>query len=153
MRRKERQITDRGFLEKNLREASFCRIALCEDNKPYIVPMNFGYKNGYLYLHSAREGKKIDILKKNQNLCFEIDRDCEVAKAKEPCSWSMKYCSVIGFGKGVFIDNAEEKIKALDVIVEKYTGRSYGNYPEEILNRLILIKVKIEKLTGKMSEG
>ncbi len=153
MRRKDRQITDRAYIEKILEEEMVCRIALCEGDRPYIVPMNFGYKDGYLYLHSAREGRKIDILKKNKNLCFQIDRDCEVTGAGAPCNWSMRYCSVVGFGKAMFVENIKEKIEALNVIVEQHIGKPQGDYPKETLNRLAVIKVKIEELTGKMSEG
>lgn len=153
MRRKEREITDRTLMEQVLAEEHFCRIALCEDNKPYMVPMNFGYEGGCLYLHSACEGKKIDILKKNPNLCFEVDRGCQAIPAESPCNWSMEYCSIIGFGEAIFVEEPEEKKKGLDIIVKKYLGKPYNDYPEEMLRKLVVIKVKIKNLTGKMSEG
>lgn len=64
MRRSDKEIKDKSTIESILNEAQVCRIALCNDNKPYIVPMNFGFKDNYIYIHSACEGHKIDIIKK-----------------------------------------------------------------------------------------
>lgn len=153
MRRKDREITDRSIIENILERAEICRVAMCDENMPYIVPMNFGYKDGCLYLHSAVEGRKIEILKKNQNVCFEVEAECESVKADLPCEWSMKYQSVIGFGKVHFLEETEQKINGLDVIVEKYTGRPYTNYTEDVLKRLAVIRVDIESVTGKSSMG
>jgi nitroimidazol reductase NimA-like FMN-containing flavoprotein (pyridoxamine 5'-phosphate oxidase superfamily) len=153
MRRKDREITDRSIMEKILEKSEICRVAMCDENMPYIVPMNFGYKDGCLFLHSAAEGRKIEILKKNQNVCFEVETECESVKAEISCEWSMKYQSVIGFGKAHFLEETEQKINGLDVIVEKYTGRPYTNYTEEVLKRLAVIRVDIESVTGKSSMG
>ena len=153
MRRKDREITDRSIIEKILEKSEICRIAMCDGNMPYIVPMNFGYKDGCLYLHSAVEGRKIEILKKNQNVCFEVEAECESVKADLPCEWSMKYQSVIGFGKAHFLEETGQKIKGLDVITEKFTGLPYTNYGEGMLKRLAVIRVDIESVTGKMSNG
>ena len=78
MRRKEKEIKDRKEIISILQKAKICRIGLSENNKPYIVPMNFGYKEGCLYFHCANEGRKIGIIKKNNNVCFEIDTDHKI---------------------------------------------------------------------------
>ncbi|MGI6703025.1 MAG: pyridoxamine 5'-phosphate oxidase family protein [Clostridia bacterium] len=153
MRRSDREIFDRALIDRILEEAIVCRIALCEGDSPYIIPMNFGYRDGCLYLHSAGEGKKIEMLKKNRNVCFEVDTGCEPIPAGKPCKWSMKYCSVIGFGKAVFLNSVEEKKKGLDIIVEKYSGKPYTDYADEMIKRLAVIRVDIESLTGKISKG
>jgi hypothetical protein len=64
MRRSDKKIKHKRIIEWILKEAQVCRIAVCNDNKPYIVPMNFAYNDNCLYLHSACEGMKIDILRK-----------------------------------------------------------------------------------------
>lgn len=69
MRRSDKEIKDKQITEWILKEATICRIALCNYDKPYIVPMNFGFKDNYLYIHSAREGQKIDMIMKNNNVC------------------------------------------------------------------------------------
>ncbi len=92
LRRRDKAINDRGLMEKILDTALVCRIAMCTDNIPYIVTMNFAYKDNCLYLHSAKSGRKIDILRKNPRVCFEIDHGKNYSPrryhAKTPCSLS-----------------------------------------------------------------
>ena len=73
MRRREKEITDESTLESIILASLVCRLALSDGNQPYIVPLCFGYQDKTLYFHSALEGKKIDIIKHNQNVCFEFD--------------------------------------------------------------------------------
>ena len=151
MRRKDKEIEDKELMESILKRAIVCRIGLSQDNVPYIVPLNFGYKNSFLYFHSAKDGRKIEMIRKNNNICFEIDIDTELLKAEKPCKWSMKYYSVIGFGKAFLVENSEEKREALDIIMEQYADKSSCEYPEELINKVTIIKVKIESMTGKQS--
>jgi nitroimidazol reductase NimA-like FMN-containing flavoprotein (pyridoxamine 5'-phosphate oxidase superfamily) len=152
MRISRKEIKDQEVISSIMKEALECRIGLCEDNKPYVVPMNFGYKDNYLYIHSALEGKKIDILKNNNNVCFEVDIKNELVKADNPCSWSMKYLSVIGFGKAYFVEDINEKIQGLNIIMEKYSGKSDFQFPEGALKKVAVIKIEIEEITGKKSK-
>jgi len=151
MRRKDKEIEDKELIESILKRAIVCRIALSENNIPYIVPLNFGYKNNFLYFHSAKEGRKIGMIRKNNNVCFEIDIDTKLLNAEKPCKWSMKYYSLIGFGKAFLVENSEEKREGLDIIAEHYSGKSSFEYPEELVNKVTIIKVQIERMTGKKS--
>jgi nitroimidazol reductase NimA-like FMN-containing flavoprotein (pyridoxamine 5'-phosphate oxidase superfamily) len=148
MRRAEREIKDRELIEAILRRATVCRIATCSGGLPYIVPMSFGYESGCLYLHSAPEGKKIDILRRNPRVCFEVDVDQELVKSGLPCQWGFKYRSVIGFGRAVFLEEPEEKERALNLIVKRYSGGP-ARYAEDALAKVTIIKVEIESMTGK----
>jgi nitroimidazol reductase NimA-like FMN-containing flavoprotein (pyridoxamine 5'-phosphate oxidase superfamily) len=150
MRRKEKEITDRTVIESIILRSSVCRLALSEDSRPYIVPLCFGYKNNILYFHSARNGKKLEILKKNNKVCFEFDIDHEIVQAEDPCKWSMKYRSVIGYGKASVIDDPESKRSGLNSIVQHYAGSSL-TYAEPLLKDTVLIKVEIESMRGKKS--
>ena len=150
MRRKDKEIKDKDVIESIIKRATVCRIGLSENNVPYIVPLVFGYKNDCLYFHSAPEGKKIDIIKQNNNVCFELDVDCELVKSEDPCNWDMKYYSVIGFGKAFFVDDLEGKRKALNIIMEHYSSNSH-EYPVNEINKVTIIKVKIDSMTGKKS--
>lgn len=152
MRISEKEIKDLEVINSIMKEALECRIGLCEDNKPYVVPMNFGYKDNCLYIHSALEGKKIEILKKNNNVCFEVDMKNELVKADNPCGWSMKYLSVIGFGKAFFVEGLKEKAEALNTIMGKYSGKFDFHFPEAALRKVAVIKVEIEEITGKKSK-
>ncbi|MEA1964472.1 MAG: pyridoxamine 5'-phosphate oxidase family protein [Candidatus Aerophobetes bacterium] len=151
MRRKGKEIKDKNAIESIIKRATVCRIALSENNVPYIVPLSFGYKDNCLYFHSAKEGKKIDIIKKNNNLCFEFDIENELVKAEDACNWDMKYYSVIGCGKAFLVEDFEEKREALDIIMEHYSGKSSFEYPEKTVSNVAIIKVKIESMSGKKS--
>jgi len=117
MKRKDKEITDTKVIDDIICRSTVCRLALSETNQPYIVPVCFGYRNRTLYVHSAREGKKIDILRKNNNVCIEFDVDHEIVKADQACKWSMKYRSVICYGTASFVDDGSKKREALDVIM------------------------------------
>ncbi|UCF43227.1 MAG: pyridoxamine 5'-phosphate oxidase family protein [Planctomycetota bacterium] len=150
MRRKDKQINDLSTIEEIISTAAVCRLGLCQNSQPYIVPLCFGYKDGALYFHSARKGKKLDMLRKNNNVCFEIDVEHELVKAEEACDYGMKYRSVIGFGKAVIIDKTELKREALDTIMTNYSTGPF-EYSEQVIERTLIIKVEIEAMTAKKS--
>ena len=151
MRRNDQEITDIAIIEGIIRKGQVCHLALSENGRPYIVPLCFGYKDNNLYFHSACEGKKLDILRKNNNVCFEIDIDHELVKSKEACGYNMKYQSVIGFGKATFIEDIDSKRNAFDIIMQNYSDGSFEYPVEAIKNTVIIIKVEIESMTGKKS--
>ncbi|OGR25049.1 MAG: pyridoxamine 5'-phosphate oxidase [Desulfobacterales bacterium RIFOXYA12_FULL_46_15] len=150
MRRKEREIGNREEIEKILKNSTVCRLAMVDEDKPYMVPMNFGYREGALYLHSAREGRKIDLIRKNPNVCFEVDEIVRFRKAKLACDWGVEYKSVIGSGKAILLSTRDEKIQAFNIIMAQYSGREF-EYPDEMLEKTLAIKIEIEKMTGKKS--
>lgn len=151
MRRTDKEINDPKVIEKILKRAEICRIALIDDNKSYIVPMNYGYKDGCIYLHSASEGRKIEILRKNNSVCFEMDCKKELLKSKNPCKYGMKYYSLIGWGNAKFVNDFQEKIKSLDIIMQKYASNTIFKYDEQQVNHLTIIVIEINELTGKTS--
>jgi nitroimidazol reductase NimA-like FMN-containing flavoprotein (pyridoxamine 5'-phosphate oxidase superfamily) len=115
-----------------------------------VVPVCFGYKDNALYIHCGPEGKKLEIIRKNNNVCFEVDIDDKLIKTERPCRWGFNYKSVIGFGKAVLVEDAEGKRKALDVIIQQFSADTF-EYPEEIIRKTTIIKVEIESMTGKQS--
>ncbi len=151
MRRKDREIIDKNTIEDIINKAMVCRIAFSLDNIPYVVPMNFYYENNFIYLHSLKIGKKIDILRKNDNVCFEIDIDTKIKQSNSPCNWTMKYYSVVGQGIASFMDEKKDKIKVLNKIMEKYSGKKSWIFQEKMLDSVIIIKIDIIKFTGKIS--
>ncbi len=153
MRRKEKKITEKAEIEDIVSRAKVCRLAMVENGEPYIVPLCFGYRNGAFYFHSAPEGRKIDILKKNTRVCFEIDVDVEVAKGKDPCKWGMRYKSVVGWGAAVLVSDLEQKREALNIIMAHYAdeGESGFSYPDSILEKTAVIRVNVGSIGGKKS--
>ena len=152
MRKKEKEITEASAIEAIIKKSLVCRLALSDDNFPYIVPLCFGYRDRVLYFHGSLKGKKIDIIKKNQNICFEFDINTEIVKAEDACHWSMKYRSVIGFGKAQLLEDIEEKRKALNIIMSQYSNGTF-EFNDAILKKTFVIKVEIESMTGKQSES
>ena len=152
MRKHKQEITDRSVLESILEEALIGRLGLCEDGIPYIVPVCFGYEDNCIYIHCAAEGKKIDIIKQNNGVCFEAEAQAEIIPGEEACKWSVRYLSVIGFGKAYLINDNGEKIKGLNAIMRHYTGRSEQTYNETGTKLATVIKIEIESMTGKKSK-
>jgi len=152
MRRKEKEITEESAIEAIITKSLVCCLALSDGNSPYIVPLCFGYKDKVLYFHGSLNGKKIDIIRKNQKVCFEFDINTEIVKAEDACHWSMKYRSVIGFGKAVLLEDKEEKRKALNIIMSQYSDRTF-QFNDDTLKKTGVIKVEIESMTGKQSKS
>jgi len=151
MRRKDKEITDKKIIEEILSKSVLCRIAMIDDGRPYIVPLNYGYFNNELYFHSALTGKKIELLKLNKNVCFEIEYSTEIIKADVSCKWSMRYRSLIGYGTIEIIENNDQKRHGLDIIMAQ-NGKSLNNiYEEKQINNLLILKLKIDEISCKQS--
>lgn len=151
MRRSQNEIKDRCEIEAILDEAMICRVAFCDGDIPYVIPMNFAYKDNCIYLHSAKEGRKIELLKKNVNVCVEAEADVKLIKEKDPCNWSASYRCAIGTGVASIISSPEEKSTAIDLIVKKYTGDPSPSYSQQSYDRIIAIKIELKSLTGKIN--
>ena len=152
MRRANREIGDKSEIWALMEEALVCRIGLCDDGIPYVVPMNFGLGENCLFLHCANEGRKLDILRQNDRVCFEMDLLREIKQGPEACGWSARYESVVGFGKAIFVDDPAEKRFALDRIMSHYGANGPCAYPDDILAKTTVIRIEIERLTGKRHE-
>ncbi|MEW6553786.1 MAG: pyridoxamine 5'-phosphate oxidase family protein [Actinomycetota bacterium] len=149
MRKREKEITDPAVIEEVINRASVCRIAMCDGGKPYVVPMNFGYRDGRVYLHAAREGRKLDILRENNHVCFEVDVDHELETAGHSCGYDMRYRSVIAFGKAFLVEDDDEKRRGLDAIMEHYGEEGPHLYREKNLSLTQVIRIDIEEITAK----
>jgi uncharacterized protein len=149
MRRKQYEITDIAIIEDILSKSEVCRIALIDNGRPYIVPLNYGYKNNTLYFHSSPRGKKIELLKKNNNVCFEIESFIEIEKNEIPCKWGTKYRSVIGYGTIEFLTDPGQKTEGLDIIMAHYGKTGKNIFQEKEIENVLILKLKIEEITGK----
>ena len=149
MRKAEREIRDPADLLAIMKEALVCRIGLSDEGAPYVVPMNFGLGDNCLYLHCAGEGRKLDIIRKNDRVCFEMDLLRELKRSETACGWGARYVSVIGFGRAVPVDDAAEKRRGIDSIMNHYGAQGPFFYPDETLARTTVIRIDIESVTGK----
>jgi len=151
MRRKDKEITDPAVIESILRQAIVCRLAMCDGDTPYLVPLSFGYQNRALYFHSATEGKKVEILRRNPKVCFEVDLGPAVKKADTPCRWGMVFRSVIGTGTVHFLETPVEKSRALDILMAHYANVRF-DIPDSKLDSVLVFRVDIDEMTGKQSD-
>jgi Predicted flavin-nucleotide-binding protein len=152
MRRNDKEILDQELLEKILHTEPVCRIALSDGGCPYLVPMIFAHQDNFLFLHSAKEGKKINILKENNRICFEVESNVEIVPAENACNWTIKYYCIIGFGQACFVDNIDEKKTIMNLMMDKYSGRKNWEFPKEALEKTAIIKIRIDEMTGKKSK-
>ena len=152
MRRKEREITELAEIEEIIEKADVCRLALSDNNVPYIVTMNYGYKKGskpVIFLHSANNGKKIEILKRNNVVCFQMSTDHKLGKTHVRCNCGMNYKSVVGMGRISFITDKQEKIKALNNIVDRYVIEDKHIFDEKYVGATTVLRIDIDEITGK----
>ncbi len=150
MRRNEKEIKDRAEINLLLQRAVVLRLGLSDNGAPYVVPLNYGYDGKYIYFHSSKEGRKLDIIRRNNRVSFEIDGGHELVKSGLPCKWSWKYWSVIGSGQAFIIEDALEKKSALSTVVSHYGETSY-QFTDEDIKKVTVIRIEIENITGKKS--
>jgi uncharacterized protein len=152
MRRKDRTISDIQEVEEIIRKADACRVAFANGDIPYIVTLNFGYTNlagQKLFFHCANEGKKIEMIRKNNYVCFEMDIDHQLFEGKRGCDWGMKYSSIVGYGNISIITEKEEKITGLNCIMAHYGGVKEYMYDESVLEETTILRLDIREMTGK----
>jgi nitroimidazol reductase NimA-like FMN-containing flavoprotein (pyridoxamine 5'-phosphate oxidase superfamily) len=152
MRRKDKEITDRGEIEAIILQSDVCRLAMADAAGPYIVPLNFGFSENSLYFHSAHKGRKMDIIKKNPQVCFEFDLGVRIISGEKACNWGTYFKSVIGFGKAQLVNDTEAKKKALNIIMDHYAGKSF-QFSETDVDRVAIIRVDINQMTGKHAQA
>ncbi|MCL2615428.1 MAG: pyridoxamine 5'-phosphate oxidase family protein [Dehalococcoidia bacterium] len=153
MRRKDREIGHIDGIEEILLQCKTCHVAMVGDGSPYIVPLSYGYKliGGStldLYFHSAPSGRKMDILKRNASVCFEVSYEGEPVHAGNPCDAGYYFASVIGFGKAVFIEDIVEKCAALSLMFKHQSGKDIA-FTAEQAGVVCVFKIVSTDFTGK----
>lgn len=148
MRRKDREITDRTEIDAVIRSEKLMHIALVDGDMPFLVPVFYAFDGSALYFHSAQAGSKIDILKRNPNVCFEISVDNGFIESDEACDFEAKHRTVIGIGKALFVEDEAEKIRVLDLIVAHFSDKKFA-YPKTNLERTAVIRIDIVSIKGK----
>ena len=151
MRRTDKEIVSREEMDGIIRGSHVCRIALAMDNMPYIVPVSFGYDGESIYIHTAKEGKKINYFRNNNNICFEFERNVKlVGDPDNACRWTFSYESVIGFGKIYELESLEQRERGLNKIMFQYSGKDWV-FGEDLLKNIRVWKIEITSITGKRS--
>ena len=152
MTKRERQITDEKQILKILDTAKVLHLGLAVDNEPYVVPMNYGYtmENGklVLYLHSAVRGKKLDMIRANPRVFFEMDCDLVPFEGEKPCQYGLSYSSIMGRGTARFVEDGEEKMQAMTVLMKTQTGKDFS-FNERLVSMVTVIRIDAAEYTAK----
>jgi uncharacterized protein len=148
MRKREREIEDRATIDALIWNSPVGRLGLTDRSEPYVVPLCFGYDGQALYFHCAPEGRKIELLRRNPQVCFEFDRMEGVVESDQACGFGMRFQSVIGLGTASFLEEAEEKRQALAVLMKQFSPKAF-TFPDDILLRTTVVKIEILSLSAK----
>ncbi len=151
MRKANQEITDLRVLEEILTQSVICRIAMIDNGLPYILPFNYGYSGNCLYIHSAPEGKKIDLLRQNSTVCFEVEDKTEIIEDKVACKWGMLYRSIVGYGTVEIITAFEEKKRGLEIIMARHGFSGKMDFEQKEVEFIVILKLSISSMTGKQS--
>lgn len=137
-------------MENLLQEANFGRLGLAKGAKPYVVPLCFYYENKAIYFHCGLEGQKLDYMRENNLVCFQVDDVKGIVKGASPCKYNVQYRSVIAFGKVRLVEDNDIKQEYLGKLAAKYIGSGKRpKFSEEQLASVNLAVIEVESLTGK----
>lgn len=155
VRRKDREVTNKEDILKIIDKCDSCSLGLCDGNRPYIIPMNYGYTYEnhqlVLYFHSGMQGKKLELIKQNNNVCFSMDCSHELVHNEIACRYTMKYESVIGHGKIYVVTEEEEKAQGMQIVMKKYAPDRSFTFEKKHTNIITVLKLVVEEFTGKQS--
>ncbi|MCJ7735670.1 MAG: pyridoxamine 5'-phosphate oxidase family protein [Anaerolineales bacterium] len=151
MRRKDKEIMDRKDLDHIIHNSTICHLACSRDNKPYLVPLSFGYDGKSVYFHTAPSGLKIETITKNPQVCLAFESEIRlITNPDQACRWSFEYTSVIASGEIIEITDLQEKNTALNQIMVHYSGQSW-DFPVNELSNTRIWRVPLETISGKHS--
>ena len=152
MTKREYPITDEQELRRILDTAKVLRLGLSVDNEPHIIPLNYGYtlENGELrlYLHSAVQGRKLELLRQNPNVCFELDCDNIPFEGKVACQYGLAYSAISGRGTAVLVEDVEAKKEAMSILMKTQTGKDF-EFNERLVSIVAVIRLDVTEFTAK----
>lgn len=154
MRRQECKVTDKEMILDILNRSKIVHLGLVDGDEPYVVPMNYGYvmdDNLTLYLHSANKGYKLEVLRKNPKVCFEMECDVAESPGNVACQYSTFFKSLIGRGRAEILEDSQEKIKALSVFMKTQTGKDF-EFNEKMVSAVSVIKITVDEYTAKAND-
>ena len=152
MRRQDREISDLHEIREILRRSELCFLGLCNGGDPYIVPMNFGFKEEkgqiYFYLHSAKCGKKLDLICCNPNVCIAFGTMLSFVDGQKGCEATAEYESVICFGTAEILTDPAECKKGLSCLLSHYQSKADHDL-SALLEKTAVIRITAHTITGK----
>lgn len=153
MRRNDRKIHDADAVERLVATNRTVVVAIPGEEHlaaPYPVPLSYGYRDGILWIHSAREGRKVEAARRGEKVGFCVIDTDEIVPGPGPCDWTSTYTSVIGTGTLELVDDPGEKRKGLDILMEGHGAKGPFEYSVP-MDRLAILKLTVAEMTGKSS--
>jgi len=151
MRRKDKEVISREWINCVLKDAAYIELAMADKSGiPYCVPLSYGFDDGHIYIHGAAEGRKIETLKTNPNIAFNVVAEAELVRSDVPSDNSVRYRSVSGSGTAHILEDISEKRAALQALMHHYDGPT-SPMPDEILAATMVVRIDISEMTGKNS--
>ena len=150
-RRKDRMMNDKKEMEALLERMHVGRLGLTTNEGPYVVPVNYLYVDGCIYLHSSLEGRKMDILRDNPRVCFLVDEVGPQVELYKGCGFSQIYESVMCFGTPELVEDDEEKRYILEQTIRKFVPSDYSLQPlgAEEVKATAVVRIRVDWMTGK----
>ena len=152
MTKRELRITDEDQIMAILEAAKVLHLGLAVDNEPYVVPLNYGYtmEDGKLtlYLHGANQGKKLDMIRANPKVFFEMDCDRMPFEGKVPCQYGMVYSSIMGRGTARIVEDVGEKKRAMSILMKTQTGKDFA-FEDRLVSIVAVIRIDVAEYTAK----
>jgi nitroimidazol reductase NimA-like FMN-containing flavoprotein (pyridoxamine 5'-phosphate oxidase superfamily) len=145
---------EREQIEALIQETDICFVGMADtDGTPYVLPMNFGYQDGVVYLHSAQEGRKISILERNPKVCITFCSGGRLVYQHPDvaCSYSMRSKSIVAWGTVVFETAFDKKVEALHVFMKHYSDKTF-TFSAPAVHNVRIWKVFLEDATCKEKE-
>ena len=154
MRRKDREVTDPVKIREIITACDCCRLGLCDGERAYIVPMDFGFteQDGRyaFYFHSAKEGRKLDLIRRTGWAAFEMDTGHEWVRGETALQDTSRFRCVMGGGPVTLLETEEEKRAGLLAILAHTTGRDRCEIGGEALGKVQVFRLDVEELTCKV---
>ena len=148
MRKATKEITDRAEIERILARAEVMFLALHDEPAPYVIPLNFAFADGAIWFHCAREGTKLDLIRRDPRVGFSAAIEAHVVPAPAACDSNALGSSVVGRGTATICTDPGERRHGLDVLMRHY-GISAPDYRADALERTCVVRIDVEELRGK----
>lgn len=145
-------LGDRVEAEHLLSEQNVGRLGIYSESYPYVIPVCYVYYKHSIYIHSKPSGKKIDLIRNNSKICFQVDRVNEIRSSDSPCNYGFKYHSAIVYGTIEEVDGYDEKLDALIAITNVYVKEYNIQLIEDNIDDVVILKINLDEVTIKINE-
>ena len=152
MTRRERQVTDINEIIKILDNSKVLHLGLVDGDEPYVVPMNYGYtyenEKLTIWLHCARQGRKLDVMRINPKVFFEMEYGITPFEGEVACKYGITYSSIMGRGVATIIEDVETKKIALSSLMKTQTGKDF-EFDDRMAEVVGVVKIDVLEFTAK----